>query len=108
MIPEIVQLFTRWTVFKELFGLFFYGVVCNPFNLASPHLFPTQILTGLQNSWGNPPKTLSAVLGAKASLVGLPAPPLVLYPFDVSRNFINQPFLRANDGTLPCEAGQLS
>lgn len=23
----------------------FYGVVCSPFNLASPHLFPTQIQT---------------------------------------------------------------
>lgn len=51
VIPEIVQLYTLWTVFKELFG-FFNGVTSNPFNLSSPDLFPTQILTGFTEFFG--------------------------------------------------------
>lgn len=63
------------------------------------------MLTGPTEFFWKPPKTVRCV-GAKASCMGLPCSPLVLYPLGDSRNFKNQPFLRANDVTLQeCRAG---
>lgn len=80
VIPEIVQLFTLWTVFKELFG-FFNGVTCNPFNLSSPDLFPTQILTGSTEFFGKSSRLCQLCWGAKASLLGLPCSSPSFIPF---------------------------
>lgn len=107
VIPEIVQLFTLRTVFKELFG-FFNGVTCNPFSLSSPHLFPTQVLTASTEFFGKPSRRCQLCWGPKPAYWGCPAPRLVSYPLDDSRNFTSQPSLRTNDMTLPeCQAGWL-